>query len=604
MDAKKALEESEEKFRGVAERSSDIIMLTDESGLVTYISPSVRRIIGVEPDYIVGKCPGELINPEDTENAHEAIKRVASGENDVELHVRLKKKDGGYATIEMTGSPITENGVFKGIQVMGRDVTERKAAQERIESLLSQQEEQLYVINNSPAIAFLWKAEENWPVETVSDNISLFGYSPDDFVSGRILYSSIIHPDDLERVAEEVEYNSENHIDEFSQSYRIFGKDGKEYWTDDFTRIRRNESGEITHYQGIVLDITERKKSEEALAREKANVDYIIESLPGICYILDKDGRFVRWNENFENVTGYSEEKISKMNPLGFLPEEYHDDALAIIQKVFHEGYAEWEVEILTKDQKRIPYFLTGNMKLIDGVPHILGIGLDILDRKKAEEALKEVNRKLNLLGSITRHDILNQVMGAEGLIQLLQMSGEVPEDSKTDEYLTKINGAVDTIKRQILFTKDYKDLGNQEPKWYNVGKIIENVSEINTFGELKVENEVMNLEIYVDPLFEKVIFNLFDNAVKHGEKITTIKFTSEETPEGLNLICEDDGVGVPVDVKEKIFNRQYYKNTGLGLFLSREILGITGLSISETGTPGKGARFEIIVPNTMYRLV
>ena len=183
-------------------------------------------------------------------------------------------------------------------------------------------------------------------------------------------------------------------------------------------------------------------------------------------------------------------------------------------------------------------------------------------------------------------------------------MTGEVPEHSKTDDYLNKVYSAVDTIKRQILFTRDYKDLGEQSPEWYNVGKIVEEVCSPGSFGDLIFVNEVMNLEIYADPLFEKVIFNLLDNAVKHGEKITTIKFNSEETPDGMNLICEDDGVGIPEEFKEKIFKRQYYKNTGLGLFLSREILSITGISIKETGAPGKGARFEIIIPKNMYRFI
>lgn len=285
--AQDALCESEEKFRGVSERSSDIIMLTDRTGKSTYVSPSVRRILGYEPEEMQGTTADQFVHPEDLEAVSESIMKAASGKIVEGLVVRLRNKNGDYIIMEFSESPITKDGQFIGIQVMGRDITEKIAALKRIEDLLRRQEEQLYIINNSPAVAFLRKAEENWPVETVSDNITHFGYTPDDFISGRIVYSDIIHPDDLKRVAGEVEYNSENHNDEFSQNYRIFGKDGKEYWIDDFTRIRRDENGEITHYQGIILDITDRKEAEidllsyirEAALRIRNPIEIVIQFL-------------------------------------------------------------------------------------------------------------------------------------------------------------------------------------------------------------------------------------------------------------------------------------------------------------------------------------
>ena len=204
-------------------------------------------------------------------------------------------------------------------------------------------------------------------------------------------------------------------------------------------------------------------------------------------------------------------------------------------------------------------------------------------------------------IASITRHDIINQVNAAEMFVELMEMEGEIPQDSKGAEDLKKVADALNTIERQIVFTRDYQDLGVLSPGWQKVGLIIDETTGTVT-KELTVKNEVRILEIFADPLFEKVIFNLFDNAVRHGEKITTIRFYSEETPEGFKVVCEDDGIGILADFKEKIFNRQYFKHTGLGLFLSREILSITGMTIAETGVPGEGARFEILVPEGMWR--
>jgi signal transduction histidine kinase len=107
---------------------------------------------------------------------------------------------------------------------------------------------------------------------------------------------------------------------------------------------------------------------------------------------------------------------------------------------------------------------------------------------------------------------------------------------------------------------------------------------------------------VFADPLVVKVFYNLMDNAVRYGGKITTIRFSAEESGDDQVIVCEDDGNGVLTEEKEKIFERGYGKNTGLGLALSREILSITGITIRETGEPGIGARFEMTVPKGMYR--
>jgi len=108
--------------------------------------------------------------------------------------------------------------------------------------------------------------------------------------------------------------------------------------------------------------------------------------------------------------------------------------------------------------------------------------------------------------------------------------------------------------------------------------------------------------EIFTDPLIQKVLYNLIDNAVRYGNKITTIRFFIGDAGENQVIICEDNGDGIPADEKEKIFERGFGKNTGVGLFLSREMLAITGITICETGEPGEGARFEMLVPKGIWR--
>jgi PAS domain S-box-containing protein len=157
---------------------------------------------------------------------------------------------------------------------------ELRAAQEQIVALeasvreLERAREKLHeleqMVNQSPTIFFLWRAAEGWPVEFVSGNVRQFGYTPEDFYTGRVPYASIVHPDDLERVEAEVaEYSQEEGRTEFAQAYRIITQTDEVRWTDDRTWIKRDADGKITHYQGVIMDVTDRKQAEEALRREE-----------------------------------------------------------------------------------------------------------------------------------------------------------------------------------------------------------------------------------------------------------------------------------------------------------------------------------------------
>jgi signal transduction histidine kinase len=134
-------------------------------------------------------------------------------------------------------------------------------------------------------------------------------------------------------------------------------------------------------------------------------------------------------------------------------------------------------------------------------------------------------------------------------------------------------------------------------------GKIQEKITEMLTPGRITIQNGFGNVRILADPLFEKVLYNLFDNAIKYGQIISTVKTWYEMTPEGLILVVTDDGVGIPDEEKEKIFDRSVGHGSGLGLFLSREILSVTNMTIQETGVYGKGARFEITIPHGNFRI-
>jgi signal transduction histidine kinase len=183
-----------------------------------------------------------------------------------------------------------------------------------------------------------------------------------------------------------------------------------------------------------------------------------------------------------------------------------------------------------------------------------------------------------------------------------LSLSEEVETDPAVLEHLHKIEQITKLIQKQIRFTSDYQNIGSSTPQWHNVAETVGGaIKDLDTKG-VRVETDLGSLEIYADYLLEKVFYNLIDNSLRHGGKVSVCRISYTMKGDGLTIIFEDDGVGIPAAVKEKIFRREYYRNTGYGLFLSLEILSITGLSITETGEPGKGARFEIHVPKGSFR--
>jgi len=225
----------------------------------------------------------------------------------------------------------------------------------------------------------------------------------------------------------------------------------------------------------------------------------------------------------------------------------------------------------------------------------------DIEERKRFEAAIRLANHKLNTLSSITRHDILNQITAMVMYLSLIQ---EVETDPALHEYLGKIEESTRRIQKQIQFTRDFQDIGESKFRWHNIGTTIKEATAWIDLKDVTLDLHVDDLEIFADAGLSKVFANLIKNALIHGKHVTAIRFFFNETKNDLVLSCEDNGVGIPEDAKERIFRRDYSRNTGYGLFLIVEILGITGLSIKETGTPGNGAKFEIHVPKGSYRVV
>jgi signal transduction histidine kinase len=195
----------------------------------------------------------------------------------------------------------------------------------------------------------------------------------------------------------------------------------------------------------------------------------------------------------------------------------------------------------------------------------------------------------------------MNQLLALKGFLVLSKENLANP--ARVAEYIAKEERIASTLENQIVFTRYYQDMGVNDPVWQNVEAHVKDAAASLPVREIAVRTDCAGLEVYADPLFEKVCYNLIDNALRYGgEGLTSVRVSMKESEEGLVIVCEDDGAGIGPEDKAHLFERGFGKNTGLGLFLVREILGITGITIRETSEPGNGARFEIAVPKGSYR--
>jgi len=352
----------------------------------------------------------------------------------------------------------------------------------------------------------------------------------------------------------------------------------------------------------FIHDISKRKRAERLLEISEKRYRRLFETAQdGILIINTETGCIIDANPFIINMLGYPLSDITgkELWEIGFIEDK------SLAQKAFNElkksRYIRYEdLPLKTRDGRHLNVEFVSNVYTVNGLSVIQCNIRDITDRKRADDALALASKKLNLLGQITRHDLLNQLMSLKGFIAL---SREKTTDAGMREYIEKEAGIAATIERQISFMKEYQNLGMNAPIWLDIKEEIKRAVQGLAVRDIQVVVDIPDLEVFADPLFEKVLYNLIDNALRYGgETLKTIRFSSHETEEGLILFCEDDGAGIVQEDKTRLFTKGFGKNTGLGLFLSREILSITGISISENGIPGKGARFEILVPAGAYR--
>jgi PAS domain S-box-containing protein len=605
--AEEALRASEKNYRNLVENSLSIIYVLLPDGTLTFVSPSWKTVLGHEPDEVIGHNFRLFVHEDDIPRCEEFLKMVfrTGTMQTSSADYRIRHRDGSIHWHRSSVVPVFDDrGNLVSLVGNAVDLTDRKHAEEALEESRA---ELSAILHGSPVLQFVIGRDHR----ILAWNKALEEYSgiPATEVIGTDQHWRAFYPQQRPVLADLIVDNNTDglfkwyggklrasrYVEGAYEALDFFPSMGAAgLWLAFTAAPVRNPEGTITGAVETLEDVTERVTATEALRLSEEMYRHILENMQD-AYIRTENGLVTMVNPSAARMYGYdsAEEMLGiPATALYTSGERERDMALANVQDA---GIIDFIGEAPRKDGTTFAaslniQFLRDREGRVTGAEAIVR---DVSERRLMEQAIREANRKLGLLNSITRHDIMNQLTMLQGFTRLAVTK---ERDPVIAGYLSKIDEGIGTIHRQIEFMKQYQELGVHSPGWFRLDGIIAKV------GGKGVVFSAGNIEIFADPMLEKVFFNLFDNARRHGERVTEIRVRCEQPDDGLVIIVEDNGVGIPAEEKERIFEKGFGKNSGLGLFLAREILSITGLTIRECGTPGSGALFEIAVPKGAFR--
>ncbi|WP_428268105.1 PAS domain-containing protein [Haliangium sp.] len=595
---------------------------------VEFVSDNVLDQFGYPADGLqAGEPPfSQLVHPDDLERVGaEVAQYTAEGRAWFEQDYRIVKPDGAVRwTYDYTRIIRDDQGEVTHYYGYVLDITDRK----HMEHELRRQND---LFAQGPVVLFLWKNAPGWPVEFVSDNVlDQFGYSAVGLQAGEPPFSQLVHPDDLERVAGEVaQYTAEGRT-WFEQDYRIVKPNGEVRWTYDYTRIVRTEDGEVTHYHGYVLDITDRKLMEHELRRQN---DLFAQGPVVLFLWKNAPGWPVEFvSDNVFDQFGYPASGLQAGEP-PFSQLVHPDDLERVAGEVAQytaEGrtWFEQDYRVAKPDgEVRWIYDYTRIVRTEDGeVTHYHGYLLDITDRKRMEHELAEAkasaesaNRAKGEFLAVMSHEIRTPMNGVLGMTSLLL---DTALDDEQNEYVETIRSSGESLLLLINDILDYSriEAGHVELESAelelsqlldeSVGLLYEPARRKGVQVAAMVRPGVPAKVVGDAGRLRQILLNLLGNAVKFTERGSVSVHAEVATDaEGAQWLCcdvTDTGIGIDEVERERLFEpfvqldastTRRHGGSGLGLAICRQLATLMGGAISCTSTPGQGSVFRVRVP-------
>ncbi|MFH0726444.1 MAG: transporter substrate-binding domain-containing protein [Pseudomonadota bacterium] len=425
---------------------------------------------------------------------------------------------------------------------LAREIKQRKRAEEALRQAN-------LVVENSPVVLFRWKAAPGWPVDMVSQNvINQFGYAQEELLSGAVPFASLVHPEDLDRTGREVREYSESATERFRQEYRIITKSGEVRWVDDSTMVERNADGQIDFYQGIVIDITERRRAEQAIQESETRFRQVVEASPIPIGISDLSGRIEYINPRFLETFGYALEEVSEVD-LWF--QRAYPDPVYRQTVVTQWRQAIEKAALAQRPSDPLDVHITcrdGSERIMQIFGSLMGdrlvvMGTDLTERIRSEEALRSLLAELEIHRATLEEQVRNRTAELSNANQYLEkaieelklakQAAEMASVAKSDfiahmshELRTPLNHIIGFT--ELVVDKHFGDLNASQEDYLTdvLASSRHLLSLVNDVLDLS-KVEAGKLELALSPvdlrhLLQNSLFMVKEKAMKHGLKLST----------------------------------------------------------------------------------
>ncbi|MBC7107878.1 MAG: PAS domain S-box protein [Methanomassiliicoccales archaeon] len=475
-----------------------------------------------------------------------------------------------------------------------RDVTGRKKLEEEIH-----RSAELYraIFENTGTATIL--VEEDMTIVLANEEFErLSGFSKEE-IEGKIKWTQFASEKDRPRM---MEYHRLRGIDPKAAprkfEFKFVDRNGKAHDILSTVGMVPGTKLSVASYN----DISELRKAQSLLREEKEEQELLLDSIDTMVWYAADPETYGKVNRAFADFLGLKKEDLWGKKLYEVRPPREAEECIRSNRAAFESGRPVETFEQLTNfnGRKRLLWVKKIPKLGPDGRTNYLVCSAnDITDLKLVENALRLANRKLYILGSVIRHDILNQLTLLGGYAEMLKNH---ITDEKGAGILNKMRHASERIERILKSQSEYEKMGTKEPEWIYVEKILKKAAEDIGLEGISLEVDLEGLEILADPLVGRVFYNLLHNSIVHGKKVSLIRVYARMIDKGMAIVYEDDGIGIPKNLKSAIF--ELSGRGAHGLHFAREILSLTDMTIEETGEEGKGARFEIFVPEGNYRFL